>query len=124
MPKGGKRPGAGRPKGARNRATEEARAMAEETGETPLSYMLRVMRDAEADEKRRDAMAQAAAPYVHAKLSSVEMDANVTNSYDDMTYEEIRATLTEKLRERGLTPEMLAQLGLSVNGGSSDGASS
>ncbi len=34
--------------------------------------MLRVMRDPNADAKRRDAMAQAAAPYVHPKLSAVD----------------------------------------------------
>jgi hypothetical protein len=44
----------------------------------PLTYMLEVMRDAKADHKRRDAMAMAAAPYLHPKLSSVE--ANLRNS--------------------------------------------
>lgn len=34
---------------------------------TPLEYMLHVMRDEEADPARRDRMAQAAAPFVHAK---------------------------------------------------------
>ena len=62
----------GRQKGSRNRATEEARAAAEATGILPLDYMLSVMRDANADQKRRDAMAMAAAPYLHPKLSSVE----------------------------------------------------
>ena len=36
----------GRQKGARNRATAEARAAAEATGILPLDYMLSVMRDA------------------------------------------------------------------------------
>lgn len=72
MAHGGARKGAGRPKGARNKATEEARKKAAETGETPLAYMLRVMRNTKADPKRRDAMAQAAAPYIHAKLASIE----------------------------------------------------
>jgi hypothetical protein len=62
----------GRQKGARNRATEEARAAAKATGILPLDYMLMVMRDPKADHKRRDAMAAAAAPYLHAKLCSVE----------------------------------------------------
>jgi hypothetical protein len=69
---GGKRPGAGRPKGSRNKATEEARKKAAEIGVTPLEYMLGVMADTTADAKRRDAMAQAAAPYVHPKLASVQ----------------------------------------------------
>jgi hypothetical protein len=62
----------GRQKGARNRATAEARAAAEATGILPLDYMLSVMRDASADPKRRDAMAMAAAPYLHPKVSPVE----------------------------------------------------
>jgi len=50
----------------------EARAAAEETGILPLDYILSVMRDANADNKRRDAMATAAAPYLHSKLATVE----------------------------------------------------
>jgi hypothetical protein len=62
----------GRQKGARNRATAEARAAAEATGILPLDYMLAVMRDADADPRRCDAMAIAAAPYLHPKLSAIE----------------------------------------------------
>jgi hypothetical protein len=66
----------GRQKGAVNRATAEARAAAEATGILPLDYMLSVMRDANAEPKRRDAMAIAAAPYLHPKLSAVEAKPN------------------------------------------------
>ena len=62
----------GRTAGTLNKRTE---AMLEEiasTGETPLQYMLRIMRDAEAPAPRRDAMAIAAAPYVHSKLAQVD----------------------------------------------------
>jgi hypothetical protein len=62
----------GRQKGMRNRATAEARAAAEATGILPLDYMLSVMRDAKVDNKRRDAMAMAAAPYLHSKLSAID----------------------------------------------------
>jgi hypothetical protein len=62
----------GRPKGSRNKRTRALLEAAEAGGETPLEYMLRVMRDRSADAKRRDAMAMAAAPYLHPKLSSVE----------------------------------------------------
>lgn len=58
----------GRPKGSLNKANAEAVEAARETGEMPLDYMLRVMRDPLADEKRRDAMANSAAPYLHQKL--------------------------------------------------------
>lgn len=62
----------GRPKGARNKRTRALIEAAEAGGETPLQYMLRVMRDPNAGDKRRDAMAMAAAPYVHPKLAPAE----------------------------------------------------
>jgi hypothetical protein len=62
----------GRQKGTRNRATEEARVAAQATGILPLDYMLSVMRDPDADHKSRDAMAMAAAPYLHARLSTID----------------------------------------------------
>lgn len=37
-------------------------------GESPLDYMLSVMRDKAADERLRAQMAVAAAPYLHAKM--------------------------------------------------------
>jgi hypothetical protein len=58
--------------GACNRATEEARASAAATGVLPLDYMLSVMRDSAADIRRRDAMAMAAAPYLHPRLTAVD----------------------------------------------------
>jgi predicted RNase H-like nuclease (RuvC/YqgF family) len=42
--------------------------------------MLSVMRDPRADDKRRDAMAMAAAPYLHPKLSS--LDAKLSSASD------------------------------------------
>jgi hypothetical protein len=68
----------GRKRGTRNRATEEARAAAAAAGVLPLDYMLSVMRNPDADHKRRDAMAVAAAPYLHPKLSSI--DAKVSSA--------------------------------------------
>ena len=61
MPRGGYRPGAGRPKGAKSRVTVEI------PGQSPLEHMLSVMSDPEADVARLDRMAVAAAPYVHAR---------------------------------------------------------
>jgi hypothetical protein len=43
-------------------------------GETPLEYMVRVMRDPMQSNQRRDEMARAAAPYVHAKLLAAKME--------------------------------------------------
>ena len=76
MSHGGARPGAGRKKNGTNRVTEEAIAQAEAGGEMPLDFLLRMMRDAGADEAKRIDCAKAAAPYVHAKLANI--DANVT----------------------------------------------
>lgn len=84
--RGGARPGAGRKKGGPNKRTVETQAQAESTGITPLQYMLDVMRNS-SDERMRMSAAQAAAPYVHAKLSSVELNANVSMheaSLDDL----------------------------------------
>lgn len=73
---GGARKGAGKPRGAKTRVTQEAIKRAGE-GETPLEYMLRVMRDDGVPDERRDEMALAAAPFVHAKLSQTEIKAEV-----------------------------------------------
>ena len=69
----------GRKKGSKNKIKPpedvirkvEAEAVANciATGESPLAYMLRVMRDPTVEDPRRDEMARAAAPYVHAKIS-------------------------------------------------------
>jgi hypothetical protein len=72
MAHGGKREGAGRKPGASTRMNEAARAAAAEGGLMPLDFMLQVLRDeTNTTEDRMDA-AKAAAPYVHAKLASVE----------------------------------------------------
>lgn len=72
MARGGKRDGAGRKAGAANQRTREIADAAAAQGITPLEYMLGVMRDGNADIDRRDAMARAAAPYMHPSLKSVE----------------------------------------------------
>lgn len=71
--RGGSRPGAGRKLGAVGRATNKAKVEADLTGETPVEYMLRVMRDPVTDDRRRDDMAKAAAPYCHRKLATTEV---------------------------------------------------
>lgn len=76
--RGGVRPGSGRKKGSPNKKTAELQKVVAESGITPLEYMLQVMRAPETEPKDRLAAAVAAAPYVHPKLSSVEMTANVT----------------------------------------------
>jgi hypothetical protein len=80
----GSKPGerrGGRKKGTPNKATTAAAIRAEvaASGEIPLDYMLRVMRDETAEPTRRDAMAKAAAPYVHPSLASVRHGGDEQN---------------------------------------------
>jgi hypothetical protein len=67
----------GRPKGSLNKRTHELIAAVTEGGETPLDYMLRVMRDPAVDHERRDRNAAQAAPYVHPKLAQIDSNAKV-----------------------------------------------
>lgn len=76
MAGGGRRIGAGRPKGVPNKATAAQKAAVIESGLTPLDYMLTIMRDEACENAQRLDAAKAAAPYVHAKLSSVEANVN------------------------------------------------
>lgn len=89
--RGGKRQGAGRKKGSKQKIAKthltKSALIAAGDGEMPLQYMLRVMRDPTTDDKRRDAMATAAATYIHPKLSSVDLkaDVNVTDDTSELT---------------------------------------
>lgn len=71
MPVGGARPGAGRPKGKKDRVLVAAPQLEKAVldGMTPLEYLLSVMRDPQMDGFRRDRAAVAAAPYVHEKVA-------------------------------------------------------
>ena len=71
--RGGVREGAGRKVGTRNKRTAELIASIEETGETPLEFMLGVMRNVKLSSDTRLDAAKSAAPYVHAKLQSLEV---------------------------------------------------
>ncbi len=69
--KGGQRPGAGRKKGVPNKRTAAVQKAVAKSGLTPLGYMIARLRDEKEDPKVRREMAQAAAPYVHPRLSAV-----------------------------------------------------
>lgn len=71
---GGYRPGAGRPKKIKvdgmddiKVSEKDVQTLARLAGLTPLEYMLAVMNDDNVDPNRRDRMAIAAAPFIHAK---------------------------------------------------------
>ena len=96
----------GRPPGSKNKRTLEVMKRDREVvdaaaaaGETPLQYLLGVMRNREnTDEVRLDA-AKAAAPYVHARLNAVE--AKITHR-DEMNLEELRRAIARDLAAIGI----------------------
>jgi hypothetical protein len=72
MARGGARPNAGRKPGS---ATQKTRAIADAAaseGLTPLEYMLGLLRNEANAQAVRFEAAKAAAPFIHAKLSSIE----------------------------------------------------
>jgi hypothetical protein len=82
MSRGGARPGAGRPAGAPNKATEALRALAAELltdGESPLDFLTRVFRDEAHPIDLRVEAAGKAAPYVHPKLATITLKGDEEN---------------------------------------------
>lgn len=81
----GSKPGerrGGRKKGVPNRASAKRLADLEASGLTPLNYMLSILQDEGRPTVERFEAAKAAAPYIHAKLSTIEakVEADVTTS--------------------------------------------
>ena len=77
MNRGGKRPGAGRPKGAVSKLATEAVAKAKATGDLPHEFLLKIVRGEPIDGtapsiEQRIHAAIAAAPYFAPKLAAVE----------------------------------------------------
>lgn len=66
----------GRQKGTANKSTRERLQALMDSGESPLEYMLRIMRDKMVDDERRDKMALAAASYMHPRLASTEISGD------------------------------------------------
>ena len=94
MSHGGLRPGAGRPKGAKNKATAARDAAIAASGKTPMDFMLSVLRDEDASIKERMWAAVAAAPYCHAKPRPVAANAGgVEVQVVHITHEERLAEL-------------------------------
>jgi hypothetical protein len=69
---GGAREGAGRKPGSPNRRNVEVVAAALAEGITPVEFMLAIMRDEDADPKRREWAAEKAAPYLHPRPAPLE----------------------------------------------------
>lgn len=99
MAKGGYRPGAGRPKGSRNRRKkllEEGARVAATFGVTPLDYLLSVMRDETQHLDLRLFAAKAAAPFCHPRLAAVRVIADQA----EMTHEQWVRRLQQELARR------------------------
>jgi hypothetical protein len=89
---GGAQKNAGRPKGVKNKRTLELQEAVATSGITPLEFMLKRMREPcppgydlarqAAHEERQFAAAVAAAPYVHAKLSAVQVSGGLKLNHE------------------------------------------
>lgn len=93
---GGSRPGAGRPKGSRNKRTlllEEGAKKATAGGTTPLDYLLDIMRDEGQPFDLRFEAAKAAAPYCHPKLAAT----HVTEGEGHLTHEQWVRRLADQI---------------------------
>lgn len=82
----GKKTG-GRRKGSLNVNSRELQREISSTGETPLAYMLRVMRDPSVDHERRDRMAVGAAKFVHPTFAAIEATGNLTLTLENLVAE-------------------------------------
>lgn len=82
MQNGGRRPGAGRPKGSKQvRSSSGLIRAAKASGKSmPLDYLLDVMNDPQQSQRERLSAAIAAAPYVHPRLASVQMSGEVRDT--------------------------------------------
>jgi len=70
--KGGRRPGAGRPRGSIDkRKRAERRWLVAPEQKLPLDLMLAIINDPNVSEARRDKFIIAAAPYLHPRLTSI-----------------------------------------------------
>jgi hypothetical protein len=77
MPRGGARPGAGRPKGSANRRTREIADEAASSGNVlPLSYLLDVLNNPTSTRAEKLHAASIACPFVHPRLNAVSVSSN------------------------------------------------
>jgi hypothetical protein len=84
--RGGRRCGAGRPLGSKNKRTAEIARAAAESGITPIEVMLGTMRELWAlgtPEAKREAadIAKDAAPYLHPRLANIAQTINETQPF-------------------------------------------
>lgn len=73
--RGGYRSNAGRPRGSRNKRS--LATLDNMKGDSPLEFLIGVYTDDTQEPRLRIDAAKAAAPFLHAKLSSIELNADV-----------------------------------------------
>lgn len=101
MARGGKRAGAGRKPTSPTVRTREAAEKAFERGDRmPLDVMLDMINGRLPFDKDLMALCQAAAPYMHPRLSSVE--AKVDVGYSEMSDDELDALISAAAAEAGV----------------------
>lgn len=88
MAHGGARPGAGRKRGSLTRKTTEIAQREAASGITPLEFLTKVMKDRKRPIAMRIECAKAAAPYMHPRLSNVEID--LRDLTDDDLFDAVR----------------------------------
>jgi hypothetical protein len=83
----------GRPRGSLNKFAVKTAQKVAESGMTPIDYLVSVYRDETVNLRERVLAARAAAPYVHPKLSNVELDLSSSAEKDavEMTNAELIA---------------------------------
>lgn len=84
MPRGGPRPGSGRPKKSSKTAlmAKKTAMRVLDNGTSPLDYMLKVMNGQEEYDYHRFKAAAAAAPYVHPRLQAVEHSGEIVSKHE------------------------------------------
>jgi hypothetical protein len=124
--KGGAMPGAGRPRGSRNKRTLELQERIAATGLTPLDYMLSVLRDETNDVATRLEAAKAAAPFVHARLNAIDLNAEIISravlKSEPLTPEEWAAKHGGRIIEHEPAEAIPGPLRAGLNGGRVDNA--
>ena len=106
MPSGGRRYGAGRPKGAKTKKTQAVAMKAAAEGITPLEYMLETLRSAESTDEEKRWAAEKSAPYVHPRLSAAHVTGDVEHESFDIRLIPVQPVTYEELeRAEKLTDE-------------------
>ncbi len=89
----------GRKKGRINKVTAGQSIEAIASGLSPMGFLLSVMRDESEDKRERIDAAKAVAPYIHPRLSNVDMKTTIQEVTDpkELTSEELHREVKRAL---------------------------